>query len=162
DPEAVAALAAVDEARQGDLALAHSEMASAQALKDQFADSPHFLRQLAALEAFNAPVLENNAAIYSALARTTGQGFGEDRDAWKQWHIGALGYAIKPEAQQITSQSKPTITKRVLFQSTYSCFAAGTPVRTFTGPRPIESIQVGDRVLAQDTATGALSFEPVL
>jgi hypothetical protein len=44
----------------------------------------------------------------------------------------------------------------------YSCFAAGTPVRTLLGPRPIESIEVGDQVLAQDVTTGALSFEPVV
>ena len=42
------------------------------------------------------------------------------------------------------------------------CFDAGTPVRTRTGPRPIESLEVGDHVLSQDTATGALQFKPVL
>ena len=40
--------------------------------------------------------------------------------------------------------------------------AAGTPVVTIDGPRAIESIQVGDRVLTQDTSTGVLGFEPVL
>jgi hypothetical protein len=43
-----------------------------------------------------------------------------------------------------------------------SCFVAGTPVRTLHGLRPIESLQVGDQVLSQDTATGALSFQPIL
>ena len=36
-----------------------------------------------------------------------------------------------------------------------SCFAAGTPVRTIAGPRPIESIRTGDQVLSQAAATGA-------
>jgi hypothetical protein len=44
----------------------------------------------------------------------------------------------------------------------HACFAAGTLVQTFGGPRKIESIAVGDRVLSQDTQTGALSFQPVL
>src|SRR5262249_2861256 len=35
-------------------------------------------------------------------------------------------------------------------------------VRTAAGELPIESVRVGDRVLTQDTATGALSFQPVL
>ena len=43
-----------------------------------------------------------------------------------------------------------------------TCFAAGTPVHTLSGARPIEAIQVGDRVLSQDAASGALSFQPVL
>ena len=32
-----------------------------------------------------------------------------------------------------------------------ACFAAGTLVQTIDGPRPIESIRVGDRVLSQGT-----------
>ena len=43
-----------------------------------------------------------------------------------------------------------------------TCFVAGTPVRTLDGPRPIESIQVGDQVLSQDAATGRLGFQPVV
>ena len=43
-----------------------------------------------------------------------------------------------------------------------SCFGAGTLVRTLTGSQPIESLAIGDRVLAQDVATGRMSYEPVL
>jgi hypothetical protein len=43
-----------------------------------------------------------------------------------------------------------------------ACFAPGTLVLTLDGPRAIESIQLGDRVLAQDTRTGQLVFQPVL
>ena len=35
-------------------------------------------------------------------------------------------------------------------------------MQTLDGPRPIESIQVGDQVLSQDAITGALSFQPVV
>jgi hypothetical protein len=42
-----------------------------------------------------------------------------------------------------------------------SCFAAGTPVVTEFGPKPIESIVRGDRVLSQDIDTGELAFKPV-
>lgn len=42
-----------------------------------------------------------------------------------------------------------------------SCFAAGTLVETEQGPKPIESIQMGDRVLAQDVETAELTFKPV-
>jgi hypothetical protein len=35
-------------------------------------------------------------------------------------------------------------------------------VRTADGPRPIESIRPGDRVLTQNTTTGSIDFSPVL
>ena len=44
----------------------------------------------------------------------------------------------------------------------YSCFGAGTQVRTREGSVAIESVKVGDQVLAQDVRTGALSYQPVL
>jgi hypothetical protein len=43
-----------------------------------------------------------------------------------------------------------------------SCFVAGTTVATSIGPRPIESIRIGDFVLAQDCASGELAFKPVV
>ena len=42
------------------------------------------------------------------------------------------------------------------------CFAAGTPVRTLDGTKPIEEVRVGDRVLSLDSASGALRYQPVL
>ncbi len=49
-----------------------------------------------------------------------------------------------------------------VIQSFISCFAAGTPVSTARGPRPIERIQVGDLVLSQDVESGELTYKPVL
>ena len=79
------------------------------------------------------------------------------RDAWRAWWADEQGYSYNPSAPP--RKRKAT---SVVYVTTNSCFAAGTPVRTLLGPRPIESIQVGDQVLAQDVTTGALSFEPVL
>jgi hypothetical protein len=42
------------------------------------------------------------------------------------------------------------------------CFAAGTPIATEDGLRPIESIAVGERVWSRDEVTGADQLEPVL
>lgn len=42
------------------------------------------------------------------------------------------------------------------------CFGAGTLVRTIDGTKPIEDVDVGDRVLSQDERTGALRYQPVL
>ena len=43
-----------------------------------------------------------------------------------------------------------------------ACFARGTKVWTACGPMPIESVQVGDRVLSQDPLSGELTLKPVL
>jgi hypothetical protein len=42
------------------------------------------------------------------------------------------------------------------------CFAAGTSVWTRTGLRPIESLEIGDFVLAQNGTTGELAYKPVM
>jgi hypothetical protein len=46
--------------------------------------------------------------------------------------------------------------------TTRMCFVAGTPVWTAEGPRPIETIRVGDRVLSRDPGSGEQGFRPVL
>ncbi len=43
-----------------------------------------------------------------------------------------------------------------------SCFAAGTPVWTRSGPMPIEMIRIGDLVLSQDPNSGRLGYRSVL
>jgi hypothetical protein len=43
-----------------------------------------------------------------------------------------------------------------------SCFVAGTPVLTLSGPLNIEDVQPGDLVLGQDVDTGQLAYQPVL
>ena len=43
-----------------------------------------------------------------------------------------------------------------------NCFAAGTPVLTATGERPIEDVAVGDLVLSRDPATGETLEERVV
>jgi hypothetical protein len=110
---------------------------------------------------YQASVDQNNLKVSSALRELTGHKIYEldsarVRDDWKAWWADEQGYSYTPGAPR----RKRTVTSVVLV--THSCFAAGTPVRTLLGDRPIESIQVGDQVLAQDVTTGALSFEPVV
>jgi hypothetical protein len=88
---------------------------------------------------------------------------GDDTDAWRKWWYDQNGYTYEPppkvELIQQFSVSPPPLLPA---PRTGECFAAGTPVHTPDGPVSIESLQVGDRVLAQDTATGALHDRPIL
>ena len=72
----------------------------------------------------------------------------------------ALGPSCTPLGAPAAASSPFHLFNRPLFLT--SCFAAGTTVRTLSGPRPIESIRAGDQVLSQDPKTGALDFRPVV
>lgn len=58
-----------------------------------------------------------------------------------------------------TRNGRPSVIREI---SIPSCLATGTPIVTELGPRAVETIEPGDRVLAQDVETGELVFKPVL
>jgi hypothetical protein len=114
-----------------------------------------------AVETMNAEIRQVNARTLPVLTEVTGQDLGESSEAWQAWWTDQRGYAYK----SATPENKPTYTTFV--ENPYvpvhnACFAAGTPVQTLGGSRPIESIRIGDRVLTQDPKTGGLSFVPVV
>jgi hypothetical protein len=119
----------------------------------------------------------------------TGEDLGEDPQSWTGWWVDQLGYAYKtPQSEPVPTflenvplaylppgvatpvlnQAGPSTTTTAVSTSSspggfhHNCFKAGTPVRTLSGPRPIETIRVGDQVLTQDVQTGVLSYQPVL
>src|SRR5262249_25096403 len=123
---------------------------------------------------FNAQIAEANEQVAALLKRVSGQDLPAQPEPWQRWYVDLLGYNLRPEK----ATAKRTVVEEVPpnFQlppvagfeggpgGSYriGCFGAGPIVRTFTGDRPIESIRVGDRVLTQDSRTGALSYQPVL
>jgi hypothetical protein len=144
-------------------------------------------RDVAAIDAYNASLKRDNARVAAILRDIAGHDLGEDPERWTTWYIDQLGYSYTPppEAPRPTMlvevpldyqpsnvgpyRADVTVNKVVgqqtsahPYYSIPSCFAAGTLVRTRDGLRPIEDIRVGDLVLTQDTATGALSVQPVL
>jgi hypothetical protein len=107
--------------------------------------------------------LQFNGRVIQTLRNITGSDHGGDWESWKRWWVESQGYAYNPEqfrnpVDLSYFDPKPTFVAHFH----YSCFGAGTPVQTLTGPRAIESIQVGDRVLTQDVSNGGLEFAPVL
>ena len=119
---------------------------------------------LAAVVAYNDAAAEVNARVLPVLQAATGRVDGPDRQAWKAWWADQRGYAYnrpdRPTFVELADVYRPNFV--AVPSTSTSCFGAGTPVRTADGSRPIEALRVGDRVLAQDTRTGGLSFRPVL
>jgi hypothetical protein len=114
------------------------------------------------VESTNDQITQVNAGVLPVLKLISGQDLGADPEKWKTWWTDQLGYAY----QSPQPETKPTFTDVVsvppIIPPHSSCFAAGTLVHTVDGFRPIESIQVGDRVLSQNSSTGLLEFQPVV
>ena len=123
------------------------------------------------LEQANTQIDEGNARLLPLLETLTGQTRGADPESWRKWWTEQLGYVYddryssKPIVTDSVAVPDLTVVAPGVFlgvQQHSACFAAGTLVHTIDGPRKIESIAAGDRVLAQHTGTGSLSFQPVL
>jgi len=128
------------------------------------------------IETYNRAVAASNDRVLPVLAGVAGQDFGTDLASWRNWWVDQIGMRILPQKSQdpttvieqvpIDFQPQPAqpvlLAQASITQRLASCFAAGTPVQTRTGPRPIESLKVGDVVLTQSVQTGALGYQPIV
>jgi hypothetical protein len=129
--------------------------------QDNQAVQQRLAADVGAIEEINNQINQLNDRVLPIVKTLTGQDLKAKPEKWKGWWTDQLGYAFKAES----STTKPTFTEIVdtpSWRASLECFGAGTLVHTLDGPRPIESIQVGDRLLTQKTSTGALAFQPVL
>ena len=114
------------------------------------------------VDALNERTAELNRRIIRVLASVTGREPAPEPDTWWQWwgdftdtqQIGQKA-VVRVEETQSLGNPESRVQRR-------SCFAAGTLVWTESGQVAIETIKVGDRVLAQDIDTGELTYKPVL
>ena len=114
------------------------------------------------IEVMNAQIRELNDRVLPLAVAVTGQDFGGESESWMKWWTNELGYVY----QSPQPTTKPTYTDVINFQYQppphSACFSAGTTVHTIGGLQAIETLQVGDQVLSQNTTTGALTFQPVV
>jgi hypothetical protein len=117
---------------------------------------------------FNTAANLSNSRALAVLEQTTSQPLPRDPVAWWNWWQGYNEYYWPRPTQYLYQSSAEAyyygLTHYTLTTGTrgYSCFRAGTLVRSQTGSVPIESIQPGDRVLSQDQDTGELAYRVVL
>jgi tetratricopeptide (TPR) repeat protein len=131
--------------------------------QDQLNLEARMARDIQMIESTNACIKLVNSRALPLLKLLSGKDIDAEPDKWKGWWTDQLGYVY----QAASPTAKPTFTDFVSEGSLSgpvhsACFAAGSLVKTLDGPRAIESIKVGDRVLTQNTTTGHLAFQPVL
>jgi hypothetical protein len=109
-----------------------------------------------------------NSAVCQLLTEVTGEAKPRSPDDWSQWWVESDEVYV-PEYKPLTTTYVPAerdtyvqvpMERDVITH--FSCLAAGTPIWTDAGPVAVEKIKVGDRVLAQDSATGELAYKPVM
>jgi hypothetical protein len=118
----------------------------------------------AAVETANWNIERMNTRIVEAAHRATGVDLPVDATEWWSWwqdYNELYVPAMKPLYER-TYANYYAPYPVAGYHYPVSCFAAGTRVMTKVGSRPIETIRVGDSVLAQDPATGELAFKAVL
>jgi hypothetical protein len=131
-----------------------------------------------ALVALNKEIASGNERVTAVLKAATGESLPPEPKPWRTWFIDQMGFVHKLSANNDTPtvienvqlnetpQAIPvqtlTDSRTVIGYSRHSCFAKGTAIQTLYGVRPIETLQVGDLVLSQNTKTGGLSYHPVV
>ena len=135
-----------------------------------------FEADLASVQRENSAIREQNNRVSQLLRDVTGHDEGTNRQAWKAYTTDRRGFPYTPEPkkveaildQDLASQyvSPPAVQNPVRPGAPslrpYACFKAGTPVKTLDGNKAIESFEIGDEVLTQNTSSGVLSYQPVL
>lgn len=117
-----------------------------------------------ALEAQNREIERGTRGAANLLRAVTGRESGLDRDAWSRWWADWNATEdVAPEARGLAPAAlvgPPNLRAKPGFH--HSRLAAGTPVWTTRGRRPVEAVRIGDRLLSQDPRTGALTYTGVV
>jgi Pretoxin HINT domain len=111
---------------------------------------------------YNQRTKQLNKRIAFTLASATGRELSTDPRTWWTWWFdyNELYYPeTKPVYETTQYYSTPY---RINQYRTQSCFVAGTPVWTQSGPISVEKLLVGEYVLSQDALTGELGYRPVM
>ena len=108
----------------------------------------------------NEATAARNERIVAVLTGVTDQSLGDEPRAWWDWWQDYNGYD-QPEERPVYA-TEDVSSEYIIPTATHECFARGTLVWTKTGRQPIESLELGDLVLAQDVNTGELTYKPVI
>jgi hypothetical protein len=133
------------------------------------------LRRETALQMQNLATQALNDRIMWVLSQITQQSLAADPAAWWDWWNQRNEVFVPSEKSVATIHETQTVsivdqvptgggvsTSSGGGSGALDCLAAGTQVWTLEGARAIESLRVGDLVLAQHPETGELAYKPIL
>ena len=121
-----------------------------------------------------AEIARRNAAANDSVCRALATATGDKRPAslseWHDWWYDYNEVYFPGDKSRRTFYPDPGATPSRNGTPSVAgtdvqpadCLAAGTPVRTETGPIAVESVAVGDRIFCCDPETGCLALKPVL
>jgi hypothetical protein len=109
----------------------------------------------------NQRVASNNERVIRVLQQATGEILRQDASAWWQWWDDYNDNYIEEKPKPTYVSTSTAVLPQVSTPIAHECFPAGTLVWTELGLLAIEQVEPGDRVVAQDVATGELSLRPV-
>jgi hypothetical protein len=113
----------------------------------------------------NLAIAEHNSRITIALREATGLNLGDKPAPWWNWWSQEFNESFDdlPPTKPIYNISDHYAGYQpYLPRTSLSCFAPGTKVWAQNGRQAIETVKVGDCVLAQDVESGELAYKPVL
>ncbi len=135
------------------------------------------------IENLNHAIRALQGRIAEVLRGVTQQKIGDDAKDWWDWwdrheelyssqekmidysfyHDVSVAYIESKSAYSTQDLSNnPQVNELRIRRFRMSCLVAGTPIQTQSGLRPVESIRVGDLVVAQNIQSGEIQFRPVL
>lgn len=126
----------------------------------------------------NAEIRELQNRLATVLRAVTKEQFPDEPKPWWDWWDHYEELYVSGEKSMDYSYYEDTSVAYVEARSTFvfadnfaiyppmrnvtSCLVAGTPIQTQSGLKSIESIQVGDLVVAQNIQSGEIQLRPVL
>ena len=109
----------------------------------------------------NVETFERNSRVFPLLHGVTNETSSEPEFWWDWWDVYTDVDTPTREVREVTEVVQFRERNQVRFTIALSCFGAGTQVLSATGPRAIETLKIGDRVLSQDIDTGELRFRVI-
>lgn len=112
--------------------------------------------------AFNDRTAELNDRIISVLAGISQRATDSNPQAWWKWWEDYSDIERRDDKRIVQVEETELKGDPASQFYRHECFVAGTPVWTRSGMVAIETVKVGDLVLAKNIDTGELNYKPVI
>lgn len=103
-----------------------------------------------------------NCLLRYSLRKTTGVDPGESPSDWWRWWYDENEIYAPERPVSYTQVREVEVSGRAQLPTGGECLVAGTPIWTARGPRPVESLRTGDRVLCKNLDLQELEYKTVL